>query len=130
MADYTALRIEDMEAIYGGGFFRARASLGVSSFGLSVLDIPPNFGGYPEHDHSEDGQEEVYLALEGSAELDIEGEKVTLDTSTLVRVASGTKRVISTGDETVRILVIGGIPGKLYEAPKVSELGEPDPLTS
>ena len=74
MADYTAKKIDDMEAIYGGAFFRARASLGASSFGLAVFDLPPNFDAYPEHDHSEDGQEEVYLALSGSAEIDIEGD--------------------------------------------------------
>jgi mannose-6-phosphate isomerase-like protein (cupin superfamily) len=128
MADYTAKKIDEMEAIYGGAFFRARASLGASSFGLAIFDLPPNFDAYPEHDHSEDGQEEVYLALDGSAQIDIEGEKVTIDTSTPVRVAPGTKRTISTGDQPARILAIGGIPGKPYEAPKISELGEPDPL--
>ena len=129
MADYTAKKIDEMEAIYGGAFFRARASLGVSSFGLAVFDLPPNFDAYPEHDHSDDGQEEVYLALSGTAEMDIEGEKVTLDPSTPVRVASGTKRTISTGEGPARILAIGGIPGKAYEAPEISQLGEPDPLT-
>ena len=128
MADYTAQRIEDMEAIYGGAFFRARAALGVSSFGLAVFDLPPNFEAYPEHDHSEDGQEEVYLALDGSAQMDIEGDQVMLDASTPVRVASGTKRTISTGDQPARVLALSGIPGKAYEAPQISELGEPDPL--
>ena len=128
MADYTAKRIDEMEAIYGGAFFRARASLGVDSFGLAIFDLPPNFDGYPEHDHSEDGQEEVYLALSGSAQIDIEGEEHTLDPSTVVRVASGTNRKLTTGEQGVRILAIGGIPGKPYEAPQISELGEPDPL--
>ncbi len=128
MSDYTAKRIDDMESIYGGAFFRARASLGASSFGMAIFDLPPNFDAYPEHDHSEDGQEEVYLALNGSARMEIEGDEVTLDTSTPVRVAPGTKRTISTGDQPVRILAIGGIPGKPYEAPQISELGEPDPL--
>ncbi len=48
---------------------------GVDSFGLAIFDLPPNFDAYPEHDHSEDGQEEVYLALSGSAQIDIEGEE-------------------------------------------------------
>ncbi len=130
MAEYTAMRIDEMEAIYGGAFYRARASLGVDSFGLAIFDIPPNFDGYPEHDHSEDGQEEVYMALSGSAQIEIEGEQHTLDPSSAVRVAAGTKRKITTGDDAVRILAIGGIPGKPYEAPRISELGEPDPLAA
>ena len=69
MADYTVRRIDDMEGIYGGAFKRARAELGVESFGMQVIDFPPNMGDqYPEHDHGEDGQEEVYLPLSGSAE--------------------------------------------------------------
>jgi hypothetical protein len=40
--DYTAKRIGDMEAIYRGNFFRARAELGVESFGMQVIDMPPN----------------------------------------------------------------------------------------
>lgn len=130
MAEYTAMRIDEMEAMYGGAFFRARASLGASSFGLSIFDLPPNFDAYPEHDHSEDGQEEVYLALSGSAQIEIDGEEHALDPSTAFRVAPGTMRKLSTGEEGARILAIGGIPGKPYEAPQVSELGEPDPLAA
>jgi mannose-6-phosphate isomerase-like protein (cupin superfamily) len=129
MADYAVKRIEEMEAVYAGAFKRARAELGVNSFGLSVMDIPPNFEQYPEHDHSGDGQEEVYVALRGSAEVEIEGERHPLDPETIVRVSAGTKRKIWPGGEGVRILAIGGCPDKLYEAPASSELGAPDPLT-
>ncbi|MFN8160321.1 MAG: cupin domain-containing protein [Solirubrobacterales bacterium] len=129
MADYTAVRIEDMEAIYGGAMFRARASLGASSFGLSIFELPAEFDAYPEHDHSDDGQEEVYVVLSGSAEIDIEGDTVHLDPSTVVRVGPGTRRKIRTGAEPVRILAIGGVPGSPYEPPQSTQLGEPDPLT-
>jgi len=128
MPDYAVKQIDDMEAIYLGAFKRARAELGVSSFGMQVMDIPPNTDQYPEHDHADDGQEEVYLALRGSAELEIEGERFPLDTETMIRVSSGTKRKIWTGDEGVRVLAIGAIPGKPYEAPEMSELGRPDPM--
>ena len=50
MADVTVKRIEDFEAIFGGGFRRARAGLGVTSFGLAVIDLPPHFTVYPDHD--------------------------------------------------------------------------------
>jgi len=39
MADYTAKHIDEMEAAFGGGFVKARAELGVSSFGLQVYKI-------------------------------------------------------------------------------------------
>lgn len=122
MASYTAKRISDMQAGFGGGFIRARAELGVSSFGMQVIAMPADFDTYPEHDHEHDGQEEVYVALAGSGWIEIDGERVELDTETLVRVAADTKRKVHSGPEGLRMLVIGGCPGKPYEAPAISEL--------
>ena len=99
MADYAVKRIDDMEAIYGGAFKRARAELGIESFGIQVIDMPPNADQYPEHDHAEDGQEEVYIALSGGGEIEIDGERFPLDTETMVRVSSGTKRKLWPGDD-------------------------------
>ena len=48
MSDYTKMKIDDMEAIYYGGFKRARAALGVESFGMQVIDMPPNADAHPE----------------------------------------------------------------------------------
>ncbi len=61
MAGYAVKKIDEMEAVYLGAFKRARAELGVESFGLQVIDMPPSYDGYPEHDHAGDGQEEVYV---------------------------------------------------------------------
>jgi len=130
MADYSAKRIDDIEAIYFGAFKRARADLGLESFGVQVIDLPPGADQYPEHDHSEDGQEELYAALRGSAEIDIEGERVALDPDTLIAIKSGTKRKVWPGDEGVRLLIVGGVPGKAYEAPGVTVLGAPDPAAA
>ena len=128
MANYSVKKIDEMEGIYGGAFKRARAELGVESFGMQVIDMPPNADQYPEHDHSEDGQEEVYLALRGSADIEIEGETHRLDPDTMVRIGPGVKRKIKPGDEGIRVLALGGCAGKPYEAPDITKLGSPDPL--
>ena len=130
MADFTAKRIDDMEAIYFGAFKRVRAELGLESFGVQVIDLPPGADAYPEHDHAQDGQEEMYAALRGSAEIDIEGERVALDPDTLIAVKSGTKRKVWPGDDGVRLLIVGGVPGKAYEAPEITLLGAPDPAAA
>jgi mannose-6-phosphate isomerase-like protein (cupin superfamily) len=130
VADFTVKRIDEMEAVYAGAFIRARASLGADSFGMQVIEMPPNTDAYPEHDHSEDGQEEVYIALLGSAEIEIEGERHPLDAETFVRVGPGTKRKVWTGEEPLRLLILGGVPGEAYEAPDVTKLGAPDPLAA
>ncbi len=127
MADYTVKKIDEMEGAFGGAFKRARAELGVSSFGMAVIDMPPNYDGYPNHDHEHDGQEEVFYALRGGGELDIEGERHPLDTDHMIRVAAGTKRKVHPGPEGIRMLVIGAAPGKLYQAPDMSQLGGAEP---
>jgi len=130
MSNYAVKRIDEMEAVFGGGFKRARAELGVECFGMQIIDMPPNFENYPEHDHAEDGQEEVYLALRGNGELEIDGERFPLDPDHLMRVGPGVKRKIWPGDEGIRVLALGGTAGEAYEAPDVTKLGEPDPSAS
>jgi quercetin dioxygenase-like cupin family protein len=130
MGEFTVKRIDDMEAVFFGAFKRARAELGVSAFGLQVIDMPPNADQYPEHSHADDGQEEVYLALRGSGEIEIEGERHRIDPETMVRIGPGTTRKVWTSDEPLRLVIIGGVPGNVYEPPAVTLLGAPDPAAS
>lgn len=128
MGEYAVKRIDEMEAVFLGGFKRARAELGVEAFGLQVIDMPPNYPDYPEHDHAEDGQEEVFLAIRGGGEIEIDGERFPLDPEHMARVASGTMRKVWPGDEGIRMVIVGGVPGGTYEPPAISKLGEPDPM--
>jgi quercetin dioxygenase-like cupin family protein len=123
MGDYTAKHLNDMQASFGGGFVKVRAELGVTSFGMQVIRMPPGAGEqYPEHDHAGDGQEEVYTALKGSGWIDVEGDRVELEPGVFVRIAAGTKRKVQSGDDGLEKLVLGACPGKSYEAPEVTEL--------
>jgi mannose-6-phosphate isomerase-like protein (cupin superfamily) len=122
MADYTAKRIDDMEAAFGGGFVKVRAELGVSSFGIQIIQLPANSVDYPQHDHVEDAQEEVFLALKGSGWIEIDGERVDLEEDTLVRVGPAAKRKIFSGPDGLRVLALGGAPGEVYKIKEISEL--------
>ena len=51
MADVTVKRLDEFEAVFGGGLRRVRAGLGLTSFGVQVIELPPSFSGYPQHDH-------------------------------------------------------------------------------
>jgi len=130
MGNYSAKRIDEMEGIYGGAFRRAGAELGIESFGLQIFDMPSDFDGYPEHDHSQDGQEEVYVVLRGSGEFLVDGERVPVDTERILRVPAGTKRKLMPGPEGIRVLALGGVPGALYERPESFEVGAPDPAAA
>ena len=128
MADITIKRIDDMEAVYAGAFKRARAELGVASFGMQVMDLPANLEQYPEHDHADDGQEEVFVTMQGSGEIEVDGERHPLDTETIVRVGPEAKRKLWPGPDGMRVLALGGRPGEAYEPPELSMLGTPDPM--
>jgi mannose-6-phosphate isomerase-like protein (cupin superfamily) len=120
---YAAKAIDEMEAIHGGAVKLAAAELGIESFGLQVLDFPPGFEHYPEHDHSADGQEEVYVVLRGSAEFEIEGERVPIDAGRIVRISPVSRRKLYPGENGVRVLAIGCAPGGAYERPDDFQLG-------
>jgi uncharacterized cupin superfamily protein len=127
MADVTVKRLEDFEAVFHGGFRRVRAGLGVTAFGMQVIELPPNADMYPEHDHSHDEQEEVYLALSGRATLRVGEEEFTLEPGVFARVGALERRKIVTGEESVRILAVGATPGSVYEIPDFTVEGATPP---
>lgn len=117
METYCSKSIDGLESIHGGAVKLAGAELGVETFGLQVLDFPAGFAHYPAHDHSEDGQEEVYVILRGSADFEIDGERVPAGAGTMLRVGAKGRRTLTPGPDGVRILAIGCAPGGTYERP-------------
>jgi len=122
MSDYTAKRISEMETSFGGGFVKARAELGVTAFGMQVIQLPPDYADYPEHDHAESAQEEVFVALSGSGWIEIDGERVELDNETIVRVGAEARRKVFAGPQGLRMLALGGCPGAAYKIVESTEL--------
>jgi mannose-6-phosphate isomerase-like protein (cupin superfamily) len=117
MEMFTFKRIEELPSINHGAVRLAADELGVESFGLQVLDLPAGFADYPEHDHAHDGQEEVYVVLEGSAAFTVAGNRVQADAGTMVRVEPAAKRTLVPGPDGVRVLAIGCAAGG-YERPE------------
>jgi quercetin dioxygenase-like cupin family protein len=131
MADVTVASLEDMEPIYDGLARRARATLGVTSFGMQVMTLPPNWDGYPNHHHGPDvadaNQEEIYIPLEGSATLVADDEHIELHQGMMVRVGPGQLRQILPGPDGLQMIALGGVPGTFAHSPW-TELGGPLPV--
>jgi uncharacterized cupin superfamily protein len=123
MSDVTVKRIEEFDTTNNGGFCRARASLGVTAFGMQVENFPPHFEHHPEHDPSDDGQEEVYTVLSGAATLHAGGREYRLEPGVFARIGAGERRKVTTGDQPVQLLAIGGTPGAAYSAPSFTDEG-------
>jgi uncharacterized cupin superfamily protein len=128
MADVTVKRTEEFERTFRGGMLKARAGLGVTSFGMQILRFPPNADRYPEHDHAAGGQEEVFTVLEGRASLRVGDEEHLLEPGVFARVGPSETRKLSTGEQPAVVLALGGVPGRPFEITKLTEEGEPDPL--
>lgn len=102
---YTKLHYDDVES--KGGLYFLRDPLGCDALGVSVIDVEDGREG-PAHDHGDEDHEEVYVLVEGDAELTIDGESVAMDPGDAIRVAPETTRQLSvTGDST---LIIAGAP--------------------
>ena len=129
--DVTVAAIDDMEPIYDGVARRARATLGVSSWGMQVFTLPANWDGYPDHNHDatafDPNQEEVYVPLSGSATLVAGDREFELVPGTMARVGPEQHRRILPGPDGIRFLALGGRPGA-FEAPGWTELGAPPPM--
>ena len=109
--EFTLKQIDELPAINHGAVKLAGDELGVETFGLQVLDLPPGFADYPEHDHAHDGQEEVYAVLAGAVDFEIAGERAHADAGAIVRVDPSAKRKLVPGPDGARILAIGCAPG-------------------
>jgi mannose-6-phosphate isomerase-like protein (cupin superfamily) len=128
--DVTVAAIDEMEAIHGGVARRARATLGVTAWGMQVLTLPANWEGYPLHNHDSDAfdpnQEEVYIPISGSATLAAGDEQHELVPGLMARVGPEQHRQILPGPEGIRMIVLGGRPGT-FDAPSWTNLGAPPP---
>ncbi|HWM55057.1 MAG TPA: hypothetical protein VNO20_06685 [Solirubrobacterales bacterium] len=133
MADVSHAKIDEINALEGFlegiKMHQVAAGLGISAFGISIVEMEPGATEYPEHDHSADGiggqmfakrpeqlgQEEVYIALRGSGTLEAGGETYPLDQDHIARVAPDVVRKITPGPDGLRLLALGATPGQPYD---------------
>jgi len=104
---HDSVNYEDVDQI-GGAMHFLREPLDCEQLGLTVVECPPNWEGKP-HDHAEEGEEEVYLLLDGVATITVEGEEVSLSAGDALRVDPDARRQIHNGD-TESTFVIAGAP--------------------
>lgn len=129
-AGTTVKRIDEMESVFDGVMVRARAALGVKSFGMQVINMPAGFAHYPMHDELKSGQEEVYVPLRGTGTLTVDGKSYELRPGTMARVGPSSMRQITPGGDGLQILCLGGVPGAAYVPAPWTELGGPVPSAS
>jgi uncharacterized cupin superfamily protein len=92
-----------------------RRGLGVSSFGLNIVEVEPG-GSLTEHDERERDQEEVFVFLSGDATLVVDGEEIPAPAGTYARVAPEPRRTVRNGGADVaEVLIISAPTTSGYE---------------
>ena len=107
---YSTTSTADVDSVIDeeyGGMWMLRGALDCESLGISLIELEPDAKGKP-HDHAEDGQEEVYLVVDGELDVDLSGETVTLGPGEAIRLSPDQHRqLINRGEGRVRAVLAG-----------------------
>jgi len=115
--DYDTASTDDIDSIVPeehGGMWFFREPLDCENLGVTLLELEPDSKGKP-HDHADDGQEEVYLVVDGELTVQLGGSdadppetELSLAAGEAVRVGPETRRQLHNhGDGPVRVVVAG-----------------------
>jgi quercetin dioxygenase-like cupin family protein len=103
---HALVNYDDVDPV-GGGLHFLRDALDCANMGVSVLDVEAGWSGRA-HDHADDGEEEVYVLVEGAATVTVEGETVSMSAGDALRVdPEATRRIDAESDS---LFVIAGAP--------------------
>jgi len=105
---------DELERDYGK-WVLVRRSLGVGSFGLNMVELPAGEE-IPEHDETDRAQEEVFLVLDGSPTLVVDGTEHRLRPGSFARLDPEPMRTVrNDGDAVARVLIVSAPVSSGYE---------------
>lgn len=106
IAIQTGISTARLDPDHDERFLQLRRVLGVTTFGLNQLILHP---GQRSRIHRHARQEEVYLVLEGTLTLLVEGEGTDYARGELIRVAPEVRRqLVNLGPDRLVLLALGG----------------------
>jgi quercetin dioxygenase-like cupin family protein len=115
VSGFTIKHDEELERDYGK-WVLVRRSLGLSSFGMNTVELPPGES-IPEHDETDRMHEEVFLVLDGNPTMVVNGAEHPLKTGSFVRLDPEPKRTVRNDtDSMTRVLIISAPTTSGYEA--------------
>jgi len=111
---YTVKHRDEFERAWDR-WLLVRRGLGLSSFGMNVVEVEPG-GNLTEHDELERDQEEVFVFLSGESTLLIDGQEIPAPAGTYARVAPDARRTArNDGDTVAEVLIISAPTSSGYE---------------
>ena len=117
MSAFTIVHLDDFERPFPK-WALARKTLGLTSFGMNVVELPPGET-IPEHTEVDTDQEEVFIALQGTPTMVIDGQDHPMRAGTFVRLDPEPRRTVrNDGAEQAAVLIVS--------APRTSGHTPPD----
>lgn len=119
MSGYAVAHLDEIDEMDDGRepFRPVRHHLGITAFGVNAWtahDVGDRI--INEHDESEpEGNEELYLVLQGRAVFELDGDRVDAPAGTFVFARPAVKRTAFAEEPETTIIALGGTPGKAYE---------------
>jgi len=111
---YTIRHDEELERAWDV-WVLARKSLGVSSFGINMVELPAG-GSITEHDETERDQEEVFYVAAGEPVITIDGVDHALRPGSFARLDPAPRRTVrNDGPDLARVLIVSAPTGSGYE---------------
>lgn len=103
MTPLTIVHRDAMERT--GSWSLVRRSLGLTAFGMNLVEIAPGTA-IPEHDETASDQEEVFIVLEGDAVLVVDGADHPAPAGTFARLDPEPRRTVrNDGEHPVTVLI-------------------------
>ncbi len=104
---YVIAHREELETT--GNWHLVRRTLGINSFGVNLVEIPPGES-IPEHDEHDRDQEELFFVVSGDPLLVIEGEEHAAPAGTFARLDPEVRRTVRNAGSTPASVLIMSAP--------------------
>lgn len=113
MEGLTVVHRDELERT--GAWSLVRRSLGLSSFGMNLVSIPPGET-IPEHDEVDRDQEEVFVVLSGTPTLLVAGMEIPAPAGTYARLDPPLRRTVrNDGPDPADVLIVSAPQSSGYE---------------
>jgi uncharacterized cupin superfamily protein len=100
---------------WSAGWHSIRHFFGIEGFGINAASKNAGDSITPEHDEAGDGQQEVFIVLEGEAEFTLDGKTQKANKFDVVFIEPQVRRSAKALATPTTVLVVGGTPGKAYK---------------
>jgi mannose-6-phosphate isomerase-like protein (cupin superfamily) len=104
---YRFVDVKELEPLSGGRIRPVRRALEIESFGVNEFELAAGSDTYPEHDELKTGQDELFVILDGSGTMTVDGESFELQPGRYVYVTPESRRHIDPGPNGLRYVAFG-----------------------